>query len=122
MIRITLFVAFFMLLLGCIGGQQSDPPPFEGRWRKYEDEEGRFVEFNNGKITIGDNSTSSSGDFQFEIANDAEPLYDIRAVLPAETLEFELYYEKDTISLFFDDDKELEGLYEINFNVVPVAD
>ncbi len=108
------------LLMGC-GSTASKAPPFEGHWRKFDDESGRFVDFKLDRITIGNKKGSSFGGFEFTKVNEEEPLYDVRADMPDGTKQFQLYYEGDTISLigFYEDS---DGLYEIIVELAPIEE
>ena len=93
--------------------------PFEGHWRKYDDDKGRFIEFEGGMVTLGDKHDSRSGKFTFEAASEQEPLYTVTAGFSDESVSFQLYYESDTISLMGIDD-QIDGLYEIIIELVPI--
>ena len=105
---------------GC-GAADPSPPPFTGHWRKYEGENGEFVEFKNGQITLGDKSGSQTGNYTYQPADETEPLYRVEAVFPSGTRNFQLYYESDTIDLL-SDDKRVEGMYEIIVQLAPIQD
>ncbi|MCA9058803.1 MAG: hypothetical protein KDA85_09895 [Planctomycetaceae bacterium] len=110
-------LAICLLLSGC-GASTCEPAPFDGYWRRYDDENGAFVEFRKGRITLGDKSVSESGEFRFESVGDDEPLYQVRAEFPNGPVSFQVYYESDTIELISDDDS-IGGLYEIIVELVP---
>jgi hypothetical protein len=107
-----------VLFAGC-GGNTSQPPLFEGHWRKYEDERGGFVEFKNGQVTLGDKNGSRSGWYTFEAASEEVPLYRVHADLSDGREDFQLYYDSDTINLISDDDT-VEGMYEQIVELVPI--
>ena len=120
MTRFFFLVIPAFLFSGC-GDVATEPPDFQGRWRKYEDPNKRFVEFTDGRIVMGDKSDSQSGTFSFQLADDQEPLYAIRAEFSAGVKEFQLYFERDTISLIgLGNDQD--GLYEIIFQSDPIEE
>jgi len=115
MMKSTMLFAACLMLLSC-GSPPSQPAPFEGHWRKYDDETGKFIDFKEDQVTLGDKQDSRNGSFTYEAVNEVEPLFNIRVFISGEEETFQLYYERDTISLI-SENAELEGLYEINFQL-----
>ncbi len=113
-----LSLAAVVIFAGC-GDADSVSAPFEGHWSKYDDDKGRFIEFEGGMVTLGDKHNSRSGKFIFEPASDQEPLYTVTAGFSDESVSFQLYYESDTISLMGIGD-QIDGLYEIIIGFVPI--
>jgi hypothetical protein len=111
-----LLLTLCVLLPGC-GGATSQLPPFEGYWRKYDDEHGGFVEFKSGQIRLGDQTGSRSGPYTFTAASQEEPLYRMHAKFSDGPQDLQLHYEGDTIHLISD---KVSGMYEIIVELVPI--